>query len=201
MKTIAQNSLRTFAAALLAVLCSACAHHTPPASPQNEAEAQDQGPKPGGDFLYLLDRKSPWKEDKVDTLPPLPQDKHLLPFEVSASSTLSYAIDAPSVSVGKDGVVRYAVVITSPQGARNVNYEGIRCDTYEWRSYAAIDENGDAWDRGAAFGWRRIEQGQLNAYHAALYQDFMCANRLPTGSAKQIVENIRYKRIAADQYH
>jgi hypothetical protein len=97
--------------------------------------------------------------------------------------------------------VRYSVVITSPQGARNVNYEGIRCDTYEWRSYAAINENGDAWDRHAAVGWRRIEQSELNAYHAALYQDYMCENRTPTGSAKQMVQRIRYKRIAGNADH
>lgn len=160
----------------------------------------DQGPKPGQDFVYLLDRKENWVENKVDKLPPVPQAADLLPFDVSATSSLTYAIDAKSVSVGSDGVVRYTVVITSPQGARNVYYEGVRCETYESRRYAAADESGTQWDRGAANDWRRIENSQLNAYQAALYQDFMCANKLPQGSAQSIVQNIRYKRIASSRY-
>jgi hypothetical protein len=152
-------------------------------------------------FVYLLDRKGNWVENKVDTLPPLPQDSNLLPFEVSGNTPLQFAIDRNSLSVGSDGVVRYTVVVTSPGGARNVNYEGIRCDTYEWRLYAGLNADHDGWDRTVANEFSRIENGALNAYHAALYQDYMCANKIPTGNAKQIVENIRYKRTATSLIH
>jgi hypothetical protein len=152
-------------------------------------------------FVYLLDRKGNWVENKVDTLPPLPQDSSLLPFEVSGNTPLQFAIDRNSLSVGTDGVVRYTVVVTSPSGARNVNYEGIRCDTYEWRLYAGLNADHDGWDRTVANEFSRIENGALNAYHAALYQDYLCANKIPTGNAKQIVENIRYKRTAASLIH
>jgi hypothetical protein len=160
----------------------------------------DQGPKPGEDFVYLLDRQANWVENKVDTLPPMPQTSDLLPFEASATTNLTFAVDAKSLSVGSDGVVRYTVVITSPQGARNVYYEGVRCDAYEWRRYAAADESGAQWDRGASNDWRRIENSELNAYQAALYQDYMCANKLPQGKAQAIVQNIRYKRITTSRY-
>jgi CNP1-like family len=152
-------------------------------------------------FVYLLDRKGNWVEDKVDTLPPLPQESNLLPFEVSGNTPLQFAIDRNSLSVGSDGVVRYTVVVTSPAGARNVNYEGIRCDTYEWRLYAGLNADHDGWDRTVANEFTRIENGALNAYHAALYQDYMCANKMPTGKAAQILENIRYKRTAASSIH
>ena len=152
-------------------------------------------------FTYLLDRKSNWVENKVDTLPPLPTDANLLPFEVSGNTPLHFAIDPKSVSVGDDGVVRYTVVVTSPGGARNVNYEGIRCDTYEWRQYAGLNADHDGWDTAVANQFSRIENGALNAYQAALYQDYMCANKIPTGSAQHIVENIRYKRTQTSQIH
>lgn len=152
-------------------------------------------------FTYLLDRKPNWVENKVDTLPPLPQDSNLLPFEVSGNTPLQFAIDRNSLTVGTDGVVRYTVVVTSPSGARNVNYEGIRCDTYEWRLYAGLNADHDGWDTTVANGFSRIENGELNAYHAALYQDYLCANKIPTGNAKQIVENIRYKRTATSLIH
>ena len=147
-----------------------------------------------GVFTYLLDRKTEWVENKVDTLPPLPQTSNLLPFTVSQNTPLTFAVDKTALTVGNDGVVRYVVVATSPTGARNVNYEGIRCDTYEWRRYASIDDAGTGWDRDVAFDFRRIENGELNAYQATLYQDYFCASKLPVGTAKEIANNIQYKR-------
>ncbi|MFM0735652.1 CNP1-like family protein [Paraburkholderia xenovorans] len=152
-------------------------------------------------FTYLLDRQSNWVENKVDSLPPLPQDANLLPFEVSGNTPLHFAVDSKSLTVGNDGVVRYVVVVTSPSGARNVNYEGIRCDTYEWRQYAGLNADHDGWDQTVANGFTRIENGTLNAYQAALYQDYMCANKMPTGNAQKIVDNIRFKRTAASLIH
>jgi len=158
-------------------------------------------PKDDSTFQYLLDRTTEWKEDKVDTLPALPQAQDLLPFDVSQNTPLQFAVDAKSLSVGADGVVRYTVVITSPGGAHNVNYEGIRCDTYEWRLYAGLNADHDGWDRTVANGWTRIENGELNAYRAALYQDYFCANKMPTGKAKSIVDNLRHHKTAASLIH
>src|SRR6202012_3784984 len=61
-------------------------------------------------FTYLLDRPTNWVENKVDTLPPLPQDSNLLPFDVSGYTPLHFAVDRNSLTVGSDGVVRYTVV-------------------------------------------------------------------------------------------
>ncbi|WP_370652138.1 MULTISPECIES: CNP1-like family protein [unclassified Caballeronia] len=158
--------------------------------------SSNKGPSTQDDgvFTYLLDQKPEWTEEKVDTLPPLPEASNLLAFNVSQNTPLIFAVDKTSLSVGKDGVIRYVIVATSPSGARNVNYEGIRCDTYEWRRYASINDNGTAWDREVAFDFRRIENGELNAYQAALYQDYFCTSKLPVGTAKQIASNIQYKR-------
>ncbi|TAL97240.1 MAG: hypothetical protein EPN73_07255 [Paraburkholderia sp.] len=145
-------------------------------------------------FAYLLDKPTNWVENKVDELPPLPQQANLLPFDVSQNTPLHFFLDSKSVSVGSDGVVRYTVVITTPTGARNVNYEGIRCDTYEWRLYAGLDADHKGWDRTVANAFSRIENGELNAYHAALYQDYFCANKIPIANAKRIVENVQFHR-------
>ncbi|MEM5438497.1 CNP1-like family protein [Paraburkholderia diazotrophica] len=150
------------------------------------------GPK--SDFQYLLDRPSTWTEKKVDTLPPMPQPGNLLPFTVSQNTTLQFALDAKSLTVDNDDVVRYTVVITSPSGARNVNYEGIRCQDYSWKLYAGLNADHDGWDRTVENDWTRIENGDLNAYHAALYQDYFCSSKMPTGKADAILTNIRYKR-------
>lgn len=151
--------------------------------------------KDGSDFTYLLDRQGKWTEDKLTSLPPLPQSNaKLLPFEVSNNTRLTFGIDPASVSVGHDGVVRYTVVITTPTGGRNVNYEGIRCDTYQWRLYASLNADHDGWDETVANDWERIQKGTLNAYHSALFTDYFCANKMPAGSARVIVQNLRYGR-------
>ncbi|MGN6651096.1 CNP1-like family protein [Trinickia sp.] len=153
-------------------------------------------PKDDSKFQYLLDRTTEWTENKVDTLPPLPSPQDLIEFDVSNNTPLHFAIDGKSLSVGSDGVVRYTVVITSSTGAHNVNYEGIRCDTYEWRLYAGLNADHDGWDRTVANDWTRIENGNLNAYRASLYQDYFCENKMPTGSTKMILDNLRAHRTA-----
>jgi len=154
-------------------------------------------PKDDSAFVYLLDRTSNWKEDAVSTLPPLPAASDVLSFQVSNLSPLNYGVDAKSLTVGEDGVVRFTAVITSPAGAHNVYYEGIRCDTYEWRLYAAANDSGTDWDRSVANNWQRIPNSELNAYQSALYVDYMCQSKMPTGIAKEIVQRIRYHRIAS----
>ena len=158
--------------------------------------------KDKGTFTYLLDRKGVWTENKVTSLPPLPQpNAKLLPFDVSNNTQLTFGIDPASVSIGTDGVVRYTVVITTPGGGRNVNYEGIRCDTYEWRLYASLNADHDGWDRTVENDWDRIQKGTLNAYHSALYTDYFCADKMPAGKASTIVENMRYGRTLSSQIH
>ncbi|WP_206951098.1 CNP1-like family protein [Trinickia acidisoli] len=153
-------------------------------------------PKDDSTFHYLLDNTTVWTENKVETLPSLPSERDLIAFDVSQNTPLHFAVDAKSVSVGSDGVVRYTVVITSPSGAHNVNYEGIRCDTYEWRLYAGLNADHDGWDRTVSNDWARIENGDLNAYHASLYQDYFCANKMPAGTTKTIVNDMRLHRTA-----
>jgi hypothetical protein len=158
--------------------------------------------KDDSSYVYLLDRKGKWTEDKLTSLPPLPQpNAKLLPFDVSNSTQLTFGIDPNSVSVGNDGVVRYTVVITTPNGERNVNYEGIRCDTYQWRLYASLNADHDGWDQTVANDWDRIEKGTLNAYHSALYADYLCADKMPAGKAATIVENLRFGRTQSSLMH
>jgi len=157
--------------------------------------------KDDSDFVYLLDRKPTWTEIQNPVLPPLPQAADVLQFDVSTTSNLNFGIDAKSLSVGQDGVVRFTAVISSPAGAHNIYYEGIRCDTYEWRLYAAANDAGTDWDHSVSNNWRRIENSELNAYQSALYVDYMCTSKMPKGKAKDIVNNIRFHRLSNQEYH
>ena len=134
--------------------------------------------KDDSEFVYLLDRQARGRKTR-STRCRRCRRRATCCRSTYRRTRRSFFVDAKSLAVGTDGVVRYAVVITVSAGARNVNYEGIRCDTYEWRQYAGLNSEHDGWDRTVENDWRRIENGELNAYHSALYQDYFCANKMP----------------------
>lgn len=126
-----------------------------------------------------------WEEAEVK-IPTAPPSKDLKPFYVSAISQLQFALDAPSIAFGKDEVIRYVVVITTPSGAQQVSYEGIRCEKYEWRLYATMQKDG-VWHKSANSRWQVIRNTGYNSYHAALVRDAFCDNAIPRRSAKEII--------------
>jgi hypothetical protein len=140
------------------------------------------------------DKEKPWQEVAIQ-LPPAPVAENLLPFYVSATSTQAFAVDAKSVTVGSDGVIRYTLVAKSPQGATNISYEGIRCISFEKKLYAFGRADG-GWSRSRRDQWERISisAGDANRQHAALAQDYFCEGKTVAGKAEQMVERIRWRR-------
>ena len=53
-------------------------------------------------------------------LPPLPKPENLLPFEAGAATSNQFFIDANSILIGDDGIVRYTLVVKSTSGAENI---------------------------------------------------------------------------------
>ncbi|MCL2345947.1 MAG: CNP1-like family protein, partial [Desulfobulbus sp.] len=58
-------------------------------------------------------------------------------------------------------------------GARNVTYEGMRCQTREWRVYASGRADG-SWSKARRAEWLPIRDEAVNRYHAALFLDYFC---------------------------
>lgn len=134
----------------------------------------------------------PWQEIAVQ-LPAAPKPENLLQFYVSPIATQTFAIDTSSITVGTDGVIRYILVATSPAGARNVSYEGIRCQTHEKKLYAFGQPDG-GWVRSRRDRWEPIQSAQANRQHAALANDYFCQNLTIMGDAEEMVDRIRYQR-------
>lgn len=114
----------------------------------------------------------PWAEVEAQ-LPKAPEAANLVPIYVGPTTRNSFAIDRQSVTFGSDEVVRYTLVVTSPGGARNVSYEGMRCATGERRLYAFGRPDG-SWSKARSNAWERIENNTLNRHHSALYSDYFC---------------------------
>lgn len=107
---------------------------------------------------------------------------------VSSASSFKFFVDSASLSTAEDGVVRYALVVRSAEGAENITYEGIRCETGEFRIYAT--GAGGAWNP-AAGAWRRIEPRSVQRWHNALHQEYLCPLGQPIRSAAEGVDALR----------
>lgn len=116
---------------------------------------------------------APWQE-QTSPLPAYPADADLLVFPVDLpGSAQTFAIDAKSLSLGSDRVVRYTAVITSASGARNVLYEGIRCEKREYRTYA-YGTGGDAFRSADNEPWRDVNALGWGKFRAVLLEHFFC---------------------------
>lgn len=137
----------------------------------------------------LFEEPARWKEIEVK-LPAHPRPENLIPFEAGAATPNRFFVDAESIMVGADGVVRYTLVIRTPGGAVNTSFEGIRCATRERKLYAFGRSDG-TWTAARNPSWRYIEYQERNRHHGVLYADFFCPNRSIIGNAKQAVDALR----------
>ena len=113
-----------------------------------------------------------WQEVEV-ALPAAPKEASLQPFYVSAATSNRFFIDISTLSVGSDGVVRYVLLVLSPEGGRNVTFEGMRCESRERRIYASGRQDG-SWSKARKNEWVRIQDAYANRHHAALFLDYFC---------------------------
>lgn len=121
-------------------------------------------------------------------LPSFPRRADLVEFDVAATSEFRFFVDAASLSVGSDGVVRYVLVARSDAGAENVSFEGIRCATGEVRIYAIGHEG--RWS-GKPGEWRVIQPRSVQRWHNALYREYFCPQKAPIANASEGVDALR----------
>ena len=113
-----------------------------------------------------------WKESETG-LPPYPRDEHLLAVPLPPTDTLKIYIDRASLSRGPDRVARFSLVVESPSGARSVFYDGLRCETREYKTYA-IGSPEQAFTPVKDATWRPIPRPANNAFRYQLYQHYIC---------------------------
>jgi hypothetical protein len=130
-----------------------------------------------------------WQEIAVQ-LPSPPASENLIPFYVSATATQKFALDEKSLTIGKDGVIRFTLVSTSPSGARNISYEGIRCASFEKKSYAYGRDDG-TWSRSRHDQWERIVRNAANRQHGVLAVDFFCESQAVAGDRETLLKRLR----------
>jgi hypothetical protein len=102
------------------------------------------------------------------------RDAALLGFAVlGTGAPFHYALVPGSITQGRDGVMRYVAVITAADGVRNVFYEGIRCATGQYETYAVGSGAGPFEDIDHP-RWRPVTQGGAGGYRRVLYRNYLC---------------------------
>lgn len=130
-----------------------------------------------------------WQEAAVE-FPAFPRQEDLLAFYVSAATDNRFFVDGSTLSIGGDGVVRYVLVVEAAGGARNVTFEGLRCQTKERRLYASGRVDG-TWSRSRNDEWKRLQSLAANRHHAALYFDYFCPEGSLVGSVDEARDALR----------
>lgn len=138
------------------------------------------GPGSPGYNQKSFDDEVPWQELQDIAVPAFPKQENLQEFYVSAVTTNKYFVDASTLAVGADRVVRYVLVVRTSGGATNISFEGINCLERSWKHYASGHSDG-TWTKSRAtrVEWRPIEGSAVNRHHAALSRDLFC----PAGTA------------------
>ena len=168
------SRLAHIAAGLLLFSCAAiCLPQSSPAFKSDWEEKQDE---------------RNWKEME-GKLPAYPKDADLVEFFVSEASSFRFFLDATSVSIGPDGVVRFTLVARSPSGASNVSYEGLRCKTAEYKAFAIGRSDGSWSERPTT--WQKIQRKRVQRWHEALYDDYLCKGTAPPLSVEEIARGLK----------
>ncbi|MHB1245049.1 MAG: CNP1-like family protein [Sulfuriferula sp.] len=135
------------------------------------------------------EQKKPWEELKTQ-LPAYPKDADLQEFYVSGIVGNHYFVDKTTLEPGKDGVMRYVLVIKTRGGATNVSFEGIRCANRERKIYAIGHADG-TWSRARDSTWQPIAPGSLLSYHRALADEYLCPQGEMVDSAKEALRKMQ----------
>ena len=132
--------------------------------------------------------EKPWSEVELQ-LPPFPEKTDLIPFRVGYITDTRFFVDGKSISVGSDGVVRFTVVVISPEGAQNISYEGLRCATYERRYYAS-GRSDKTWSKARSNKWVLL-RGNSNDFRIELFFNNFCVSGIAASNAEAARDLLR----------
>jgi hypothetical protein len=134
-----------------------------------------------------------WKELEVPPPPSFDKD-NLVKLDMPPYVTLKFGIDPATLAITSDGVVRYVVVTTNSTGSVGAMYEGIRCASGEFKTYARFSSAGQ-WSALKDPKWRPLNDNNTSRHALALARNGACDSRAVTASSvAAIVAGLKSKR-------
>ncbi len=129
-----------------------------------------------------------WVEAEAPPAPAFDASK-LISVDVDAQGSLRYGVDPATLSIGKDGIVRYVMVARSTGGAMTAMYEGLRCGTAEYKLYARYNDS--RWAPVTTPQWRSLYESARIKYPLALAKQGGCDNKAPPTSVSDLVRQLK----------
>jgi len=141
----------------------------------------------GTDIDKELEERN-WIEGAVK-LPAFPKSEDLVKFDIGPATSFQFFIDAKSLSIGQDGVIRYTLVARSASGAENVSYEGMRCQPGVYRVYAFGHRDGSWRERPS--DWKELDAHKAQRVHISLRREFFCPHDVSIRSPEEGLDALR----------
>jgi len=138
-----------------------------------------------------------WVEQQA-RLPLFPKTENLLVAQVEVARSFQFLVDASTIDIGKDGVVRYVLLARSANGSENVSFEGLRCETRERKLYA-VGRPDKTWAQARNSGWEAYSKSATN-YHAELAAMYFCPDASVAGNVAQVVNYLRRGGFKKESY-
>lgn len=132
-----------------------------------------------------------WSEIEAPP-PPAFSTSRLIAIDMGPNVALKFGVDPKAVSIGADGVIRYVVVASSPDGNATGLYEGIRCATGEVKTYARFNDG--KWNMAKASDWRPLMNNAAYRHSLALARQGACNNTSPPRDADEMVRYMKNPR-------
>ena len=131
-----------------------------------------------------------WVESQAPPPPPFDVRK-LVIMDMPYTTSLVYGVDPSAISISKsDSVVRYVMVATSASGAKNAMYEGLRCTTGEFKTYARYVGEGP-WKPVADPQWRSVF-GNMPSKHALQFaRTAACDGAAPASTVNGVIARLK----------
>jgi len=154
------------------------------------------------DYTSKYIEDSEWQELK-SSLPAYPDEEELMEVDLdTATSRFRFFIDPASISVGEDLVTRYTLVLRSRSGTDNVMYEGMRCGTPQYKTYAYGNSRKREFKVVKKPRWRALTETASTRYRKLLLQYYLCSDgasdliRTPA----EVIRAVKYQQQGEQSY-
>ena len=129
-------------------------------------------------FAQLADSDAEWVEEAPPSPPAFSREK-LIPVDMPPYVSIKVGVDPDTIVVGKDGVVRYVVVMVNTTGSVSASFEGIRCNTDEFKVYARMGSSA-VWSAVTTPQWKDLTANMPSRHSHALARQGACEGRTAT---------------------
>lgn len=135
--------------------------------------------------LLVDDDRAEWREGEIPD-PPALNTKAMVQVDMPSYSSMKVGVDLDSLQISRpDGVVRYVTLLQGPDGSRSAYYQGLRCNSFETRTYARYRFADPAGWEKVSSEWHDLRDAR-SRYANALAKAGLCENTAPPISVQSV---------------